>query len=122
MILFLSLILGIFLVQIMILKHAQQSSFVDPFLSLIISFLVQVQYHLFFLWIVTSFQVRAAHSSSPVRAVSPAWAEGPTAEGGGSHGWHVCVFYLALDSFYYVHGVSSVRQPNIQPTTNHLAT
>jgi hypothetical protein len=34
-------------------------------------------------------------------------------EGGGHHGWHVCVFYLALASISLGTSVSGVRRPNI---------
>ncbi len=50
-------------IQIMILRHALQTSFVDPFLSLIKSILVQLATHLFISWTMTFFYLGSAGSS-----------------------------------------------------------
>ncbi len=58
------------------------------------------------------------------------WLLYAAAPGGGHHGVSgmtmaamvgMCVFCLALASFYLGFCVPGVRRPNIQPTTNHLA-
>ncbi len=66
-------------IQIMILKHAPQASFADPFLSLIKFVLVLLATPFFLLLSVTFLRLESACSSSPESAVSLAWAEGSNA-------------------------------------------